>query len=120
MRNVSTYSNLTMDELKEELVTVSAVLSAEYESLGMALADYHRDFLNDYASAPESSAAAKNRVAAYANQVAGSEIITVRARINALVLCRDLLVFLAGGQAPPTPPENMATMGMDDDGLPVV
>jgi len=117
MRNVTSYDTLTPDQLREELVSVTAVLTAEYESLGMNLSDYHRDYLTDYAQSPAGSVTGKNREAAYANMEMGREILFQRARVNSLTLARDLLVFLLISREPGPVPMSAQ---MDDDGLPVV
>lgn len=119
MRNVSSYDRLNVEELREELVVVTSVLAGEYEQLGMQLADYHREYLTDYARSPGSSATAKNREAQYANMEAGTLIMHGRAKINSLTLCRDLLVYLLLSKEPgATPYPGIARM--DDDGLSVV
>lgn len=100
MRNVSTYDRLTKVELRHELVLVTESLVTNYNDLGARVSDYHRDYLMDYAHAAESSVAAKNRVAQHANLEAASKIIQIRATINGLVLCRDLLVFMLLSREP--------------------
>jgi hypothetical protein len=100
MRNVSEYDKLTMDELRHELVLATDMLVAQYNDLGARVSDYHRDYLMDYAHTPESSVAAKNRVAQHANMEAATKIIQVRATINGLTLCRDLLVFIMLSKEP--------------------
>lgn len=118
MRPVSSYTTLSPLELESELVTVTSVLTAEYQSLGAALSDYHRDFLNDYAQSVAGNVSGKNREAQYANMEAGSEILLQRAKIDSLILCRDLLVFLFLSQAPNSVP--FPNIALDDDGLPAV
>lgn len=100
MRNVSTYDQLTVDELRRELVEVTEALVANYNDLGARVSDYHREFLQDYATAAESSVSGKNRVAQYANADAAWKIIQIRATLNGLVLCRDLIVFILLSREP--------------------
>lgn len=116
MRNVTTYNKLTTEEMRDELVVVTSALAAEYEQLGVMLADQHRDFLEDYARSPGGSVAAKNRDAQYANQEVTKQIIIARAKVNSFTLCRDLLVFLLLSNEPGTVPFPVVA-DFDDDGL---
>lgn len=100
MRNVNTYDTLTVDELRHELVSVTEALVANYNDLGARVSDYHKDYLQDYAQAAESSVSGKNRVAQYANMDAAWKIIQIRATLNGLVLCRDLIVFILLSREP--------------------
>lgn len=119
MRNVTTYDKLSTPELRTELVEVTSRLVAEYNDLGARVADYHRDYLTDYAQAAESSVAGKNRVAQHANLEAGARIVESRATINGLILCRDLLVFLALSREPGTLPFP-SIANEDGDGVPTI
>lgn len=119
MRNVSTYDKLTIEELRSELVVVTSAVAAAYEDLGTRLSDYHRDYLMDYAQSASQSVSGKNREAQHNNMQAGSVIITDRAKINSLILCRDLLVFMILSREPGMLPfPTIATE--DNEGLPVV
>lgn len=100
MRNVATYDTLTTPELRSELVEVTSRLVSEYNDLGARVSDYHRDYLMDYAHAAESSVSGKNRVAQHANSEAAVKIIQLRATLNGLTLCRDLLVFIMLSRQP--------------------
>jgi hypothetical protein len=104
MRNVASYDTLDDQELRHELVLVTERIVAEYNDLGARVSDYHRDYLMDYAQAAESSVAGKNRVAQHANMEAASRIIQIRAMINGLILCRDLLTFILISKEPGTVP----------------
>lgn len=119
MRNVSTYDRLTESELRSELVVVTSAVAAAYEDLGTRLSDYHRDYLMDYAQSASQSVSGKNREAQHNNMEAGSIIIQHRAKINSLILCRDLLVFMALSRTPGNLPyPTVATE--DNEGLPTV
>lgn len=89
-----------MVELRRELVLVTDGLVDQYNDLGARVSDYHRDYLMDYAQAAESSVSGKNRVAQHANLEAATRIIQIRATINGLTLCRDLLVFIMLSKEP--------------------
>lgn len=119
MRNVSTYDKLTNEELRAELVVVTSAVAAAYEDIGTRLSDYHRDYLMDYAQSASSSVAGKNREAQHNNMQAGGEIIHERAKINSLILCRDLLVFLSLSRQPGTVPYPAVAIE-DSEGLPTV
>jgi hypothetical protein len=119
MRNVTTYNQLTEEEQREELVAVTSTLAAEYEHLGILLSDHQRDYLRDYATSPGNSVAAKNREAQYNNMELATEIFQMRAKINSLTLCRDLLTFLLISRLPgATPFPSVAAM--DEEGLATV
>ncbi len=119
MRNVTTYNTLTLQEQREELVAITSALAAEYEHLGIALSDHQRDYLRDYAVSPGNSVAAKNREAQYANMELATEIFHMRAKINSLIICRDLLVFLLLSKQPDAIPfPDVAAM--DAEGLATV
>lgn len=119
MRNVNTYHKLRADEQREELVTVTSAIAAAYEDLGVLLADYHRDYLMDYARSPSQSVSGKNREAQHNNMEKGSEIVQQRAMINSLILCRDLLTFLLLSREPTLLP--FPTVAAEDnEGLPQV
>lgn len=100
MKNVSQYDRLTVVELRHELVLVTERLVENYNDLGARVSDYHKEYLQDYATAAESSVSGKNRVAQYANMEAAWKIIQIRATLNGLVLCRDLLVFILLSKQP--------------------
>jgi hypothetical protein len=100
LRNVLTYGKLTKDELREELVELTSRLSATYSDLAGQLQDQQRDYLSTYARSPGNSVAAKNREAQYYCEDLTRQIIGTRATINALVLARDLIVFLFLSKAP--------------------
>lgn len=118
MRNVTTYNTLTDEELRDELVAVTSACAGAYEDLGTRLADYHRDYLEDYARSASGSVSGKNREAQHANLEAGSRIIEKRAVVNSLILCRDLLTFLLLSKQPGVLPfPNVASE--DGEGLPV-
>lgn len=117
MRNVNTYHKLSREEQREELVTVTSAISALYEDLGVLLSDYHRDYLMDYARSAAGSVSGKNREAQHANFEKGSEIIQLRATINGLILCRDLLTFLLLSREPTLLPFP-AVAAEDNEGLP--
>lgn len=118
MRNVSTYNTLTEQELRDELVAVTSATAAAYEDLGTRLADYHRDYLADYAHSASQSVSGKNREAQHNNLEAGSHIIEKRAVVNSLILCRDLLTFLLLSRSPGVLPfPNVANE--DGEGLPI-
>lgn len=118
MRSVTSYKDLTLPELIEELGNVTSTLSAAYEDLAVSTAAYHREYLMEYARAAESSVAGKNRVAQHALLDMGSEILEKRGIIDSLTLCRDLLVFnLIGRQPGKVPFKDVAS---EDNGVPVV
>ena len=119
MRNVTTYDSLTIEELRSELVTVTSAVAAAYEDLGLQLADYHRDYLYDYARSASTSVAGKNREAQHNNLEAGSKIIHERAKINSLMLCRDLLIFMVTSKVPGAAPFP-SVAAEDSEGLPTV
>lgn len=119
MRNVSTYDKLTLEELRTELVLVTSALAAAYEDLGAQLSDYHSDYLVAYAHSASSSVSGKNREAQHQYLNAGARIIQERSKINSLVLCRDLLIFMVTSRQPGATPFPQVAM-MDDDGLAVV
>lgn len=119
MRNVSTYDKLTIEELREELVLVTSALAAAMEDLGSYLSDYHRDYLMAYAQSASSSVSGKNREAQHQYQDDGARIIQERSKINSLVLCRDLLIFMVTSTKPGAMPFPEVAR-MDDDGLAVV
>jgi hypothetical protein len=100
MRNITEYSKLTVAELRDELVQITAALINEYSSLGAALADHQHDYLDYYVQSPGGSVAAKNREAQYNTTDIARDILTHRANINSLTLCRDLLWGLAVPQTP--------------------
>ncbi len=116
MRTVNEYGSLTNDELREELVQITATLALEYKDMGAMLADQHRDFLNDYIRSPGGSVAAKNRDAQYNSMDVTSQIIGKRAVINGLVLCRDLITFLLLSKEPGAIPFPTIA-SFDEDGL---
>lgn len=119
MRNVSTYDTLTIEELRSELVEVTSVVAAAYEDLGGMLAEYHRDYLVQYAHSASSSVSGKNREAQYNNMEEGSNIINERSKISSLMLCRDLLVFMVTSRIPGSAPFPLVAVE-DGEGLPVV
>jgi hypothetical protein len=119
MRNVESYNKLTEDEQIEELVSITSSIAAEYQHLAIALADHQRDYLRVYATSPGNSVAAKNREAQYANMELATEIFHMRAKINSLVLCRDLLTFLLISRLPGATPFP-AVAAMDEEGLATV
>lgn len=119
MRKVSTYDKLTPDELREELVVVTGALAAAMEDLGEYLSNYHRDYLLSYAQSASSSVSGKNREAQYNNMEDGSRVIVERSKVNSLVLCRDLLTFMATSRLPGAMPFP-AVAAEDDDGLVIV
>lgn len=119
MRPVNTYDKLTNEELRSELVVVTSAVAAAYEDLGQYLAEYHRDYLMSYAQSPSSSVSGKNREAQHNNMEDGSKIIAERAKINSLILCRDLLTFMLLSREPGVLPFPSVAIE-DDDGLAVV
>jgi hypothetical protein len=119
VRNVATYDTLSTPELRTELVEVTSRLVAEYNDLGARVSDYHRDYLMDYAHAAESSVSGKNRVAQHANLDAGAKIVQLRATINGLTLCRDLITFLIISRQPGALPFP-SIANEDGDGVPTV
>jgi len=119
VRNVNSYDKLTLDQLREELVVVTSALAASHEDLGGRLSHYHRDYLVAYAHSASSSVAGKNREAQYQYLEDGAQIIQERAKINSLVLCRDLLIFMVTSRLPGNVP--FPTISQEDaDGLAVV
>lgn len=119
MRNVSTYNKLTIEELRTELVTVTSAVAAAYEDLGSRLSEYHRDYLQSYAQSASSSVSGKNREAQHNNLEDGSTIINERAKINSLMLCRDLLIFMVTSRIPGAAPFPGVAVE-DGEGLPTV
>lgn len=119
MRNVNEYDKLTLEELRTELVVVTSALAAAYEDLGAMISDYHRDYLMSYAHSASSSVAGKNREAQHQHMEVGARIIQERSKINSLVLCRDLLIFMVTSRQPGATPFP-AIAREDDDGLTVV
>ncbi len=119
MRNVSTYDSLTLEDLRTELVTVTSALAAAYEDLGAMISDYHRDYLMAYAQSASSSVSGKNREAQHQFQDDGAKIIQERSKINSLVLCRDLLIFMVTSRIPGATPFPLVARD-DDDGLMVI
>lgn len=108
-----------MDELRAELVTVTSATAAAYEDLGGMLAAYHRDYLMEYAHSASTSVSGKNREAQHNNMEEGSKIIGERAKINSLMLCRDLLIFMVTSKIPGAAPFP-GIAPEDGEGLPTV
>jgi hypothetical protein len=119
MRHVSEYDKLTIPEARQELVAITASLTTQYELLGRDLAEYHKEYLADYAQSAAGSVSGKNREAQFINREAADLIINLRANINSLVLARDLLVFLLLSHEPGAVPFP-AVARLDDEDLPTV
>jgi hypothetical protein len=119
VRNITEYSKLSVDELRDELVQITAALINEYSALGAALGDHQHDYLDYYIQSPGGSVAAKNREAQYNCTEISRDILNHRANINSLTLCRDLLSFLSlPSRLGNVPFPDLATM--DPDGLATV
>lgn len=107
MQNVTTYGTLTNEQLRDELVLVSAALASEHRELGSLCADQHADYLSAYARSPGSSVAAKNREAEFNCVDQTRDIMHSQAKMNALTVARDLIIFLLLSRQPslsPYPP----------------
>jgi hypothetical protein len=64
------------------------------------MADHQQDYLQAYSTSPGSSVAAKNREAQYYTTDLTRQILERRAKINSLLLCRDLITFILLERAP--------------------
>ena len=113
MQPMTTYGKLTNDDLREELILVSAALATEWTELGAVCADQHSDYLSAYARSPGSSVAAKNREAEFNCADQTREIMNSQARMNNLTVRRDLIVFLLMSRAPGALPFQAAHFDTD-------
>lgn len=91
---VNQYSQLTDEQLRDELVVVFSHLFSAHRELGTLVSDQHRAYLEAYARSPGSSVAAKNREAQFQTQDESRDIIQLRALINSLTEARNLIVLL--------------------------
>ena len=119
MQNTNSYGKLTSEQLREELVELTSVLSAAYGELASLLMDQQRDYLSAYSRSPGSSVAAKNREAQYYTEDLTRQVIDKRAYINSIVLKRELAMFLLSNtRSNEVPFPTIADL--DSDGLAVV
>jgi hypothetical protein len=116
LKRLDEYKDLSRTDLYSELVEVSRVLMFEHTELGSLSGDQHVEYLKSFATSGGNSVSGRERDAQFQTKELTQEIIQSRARINALTVQRDLLVFILLNQSP-TPLLEYPPARMDAEGL---
>lgn len=94
MKSINTYSTLTQEELRAELITVVNELVFNIGQHATLSADYHVEYSKSWAQSAGGSVAAKERDAEHQQKDTMFEIIDRKGMIDMCTAKRDLLLCL--------------------------
>jgi hypothetical protein len=94
MHPATAYGRLSRTELIDELFEVVNTLAAKIKELGALQQDYNNEYYPTYFRAPGNSVAAKEKEAEYNSLPMLNDMALIRADIEVLTTCRDLLYFV--------------------------
>lgn len=93
-RPISEYPNLAVEELIEELVSVTGQLKASLIQRGSQKADYERAFINRYYQSQARTSVERDREAQFACQQDKADLTEFEHQVESHTVVRDLLVNL--------------------------